>query len=148
MGVQMPFIHTMRVRFRDTDVQGHVYFGNYFEFCDEAYSAYMRAMGIPWQEMVKSGTDMFYASATCDYLRSAKFEDTIHIEARISRIGNTSITSTFVIRNEASETLAKATLTSVCVDPKTRDKIRVPDAFRQAVAAFQERAGSELPPER
>lgn len=118
-------------------MQGHVYFGNYFEFCDEAYSAYMRAMGMPWQELVKSGTDMFYASATCDYFGSARFEDTVHIEAQIDKIGNTSITSTFVIRNEADEVLAKATLTSVCVDPKTRDKTRVPDVFREAVARFQ-----------
>lgn len=131
-----PFVHTMRVRYRDTDSQGHVYFGNYFEFCDEAYSAYMRAMGMPWQEMVRGGTDMFYASATCDYLGSARFEDTIHIEARIAKIGNTSITTSFVIRNDTRETLARATLTSVCIDPKTRQKKRVPDAFREAVAAF------------
>jgi acyl-CoA thioester hydrolase len=137
MSVHAPFIHTMQVRFRDTDVQGHVYFGSYFEFCDEAYSAYMRAIGLPWHEMVQSGTDMFYASATCDYLGSARFEDTIHIEARISKIGNTSITSVFVIRNEERETLAKATLTSVCVDPNSREKKRVPDAFRDAVAAFE-----------
>ncbi len=128
----------MRVRFRDTDVQGHVYFGNYFEFCDEAFSAYMRAMGMPWQEMVKNGTDLFYASASCDDLCSAKFEDTIYIEARISKIGTTSVTSAFVIRNEASEVLARATLTSVCVNPKTREKMRVPDAFREAVATFEE----------
>jgi acyl-CoA thioester hydrolase len=136
--VKRPFVHAMRVRFRDTDVQGHVYFGNYFEFCDEAYSAYMRAMGMPWQEMVANGTDMFYASASCDYLGSAKFEDTIHVEARISKIGATSVTSAFVIRNEADEVLARATLTSVCVNPKTREKMRVPDAFREAVAAFEE----------
>ena len=127
----------MQVRFRDTDSQGHVYFGSYFEFCDEAYSAYMRAMGMPWQELVESGTDVFYASATCDYLGSSRFEDTIHIETRIPKIGNTSITVAFVIRNEANETLAKATLTSVCVDPRTRRKERVPDAFRQRVSAFQ-----------
>ncbi len=136
-----PFVHTMRVRFRDTDVQGHVYFGNYFEFCDEAYSAYMRSLGIPWQEMVAAGTDMFYASATCDYLGSAKFEDVIHIEARISKIGNTSITSDYVVRNDAGEELARATLTSVCVDPATRQKTRVPDVFREAVAARQGQAG-------
>ena len=131
-----PFVHTMQVRFRDTDVQEHVYFGTYFEFCDEAYSAYMRAMGLPWQEMVKGGTDMFYASATCDYLGSARFEDTIHIEVRVAKIGNTSVTTTFVIRNDDGAVLAKASLTNVCVDPKTREKVRVPDAFREAVAAF------------
>jgi len=135
--VRTPFVHTMRVRFRDTDVQGHVYFGNYFEFCDEALSAYMRALGMPWQELVKGGTDLFYASANCDYLGSARFEDLIHIEAGISSIGNTSITSEFIVRNEASEVLAKAKLVSVCVDPATRTKTRVPEAFREAVAAFE-----------
>lgn len=118
-------------------MQGHVYFGNYFVFCDEALGAYMRAIGVPWQEMTKSGTDMFYVNANCDYLGSAKFEEDIHIETRISKVGSSSLTSTFVIRNSQGETLANASVTSVCVDPKTREKVRVPDPLREAVAAFE-----------
>jgi acyl-CoA thioester hydrolase len=127
----------MQVRFRDTDSQGHVYFGNYFEFCDEAMSAYMRALGMPWQELVGRGIDIFYASATCDYVGSARFEDLIHIEAEIDRIGNTSITSKFTVRSDEGAVLARAQLVSVCVDPKTREKTRVPEDFRAAVAAFE-----------
>jgi acyl-CoA thioester hydrolase len=137
--VAVPFVYTMRVRFRDTDMQGHVYFGNYFVFCDEALSAFMRAIGVPWQDMVKAGTDMFYVNATCDYLGSARFEEDVHIETRISKIGISSFTSTFVIRNTDQTTLAKASITSVCIDPKTREKVRVPEPFRAAVAAFEER---------
>ena len=128
----------MRVRFRDTDMQGHVYFGNYFVFCDEALGAYMRAIGMPWQDMVKSGTDMFYVNASCDYLGSARFEEDVHIETRISKLGRSSVASTFVIRNSQGETLANASVTSVCVDPKTREKARVPDRLREMVAAFEE----------
>jgi acyl-CoA thioester hydrolase len=128
----------MRVRFRDTDVQGHVYFGNYLVFCDEALGAYMRAAGVPWQDMVKSGTDMFHVNATCDYLGSARFEEDVHIETHISRIGTSSFTSSFAIRNDREETLAKASVTSVCVDPKSREKVTVPVAFREAIAAFEE----------
>jgi acyl-CoA thioester hydrolase len=135
--VNHPFVYTMRVRFRDTDAQGHVYFGNYFVFCDEALSAYMRAIGFPWQEMTKGGTDMFFVNATCDYLGSAKFEEDVHVETRISKIGNSSITTSFVIRNSDEEILAKASVTSVCVDPKTRQKVRVPDVFRATIAAFE-----------
>lgn len=136
--VSSPFIHTIQVRFRDTDAQGHVYFGNYFEFCDEALSAYMRALGMSWQELLKRGTDLFYASATCDYLGSARFEDLIHVEARIVRIGNTSITSEFTVRSDDGEVLTKARLVSVCVDANTREKTRVPEEFRAALAAFEE----------
>jgi len=136
----------MRVRFRDTDAQGHVYFGNYFVFCDEAMSAYMRAIGAPWQEMVKSGTDMFYVNATCDYQGSARFEEDIHIETRISNVGTSSVTTTFVIRNHRGDTLANASVTSVCVDPKTREKVKVPDRLCDAVATFErgERPASEV----
>jgi len=131
----------MRVRFRDTDMQGHVYFGNYFVFCDEALGAYMRAIGMPWQDMVKSGTDMFYVNASCDYLGSARFEEDVHIETRISKLGSSSVTSTFVIRNSQGDTLANASVTSVCVDPKTREKARVPDRLREMVTASEEGRG-------
>ena len=136
--MRSPFVYTMRVRFRDTDMQGHVYFGNYFVFCDEALGAYMRAVGVPWQDMVKAGTDMFYVNANCDYLRSAGFEEDVHIETRIAQFGTSSFTSSFVIRNGRDETLAKASVTSVCVDPKSREKVTVPVALRNAVAAFEE----------
>lgn len=135
-----PFVYTMRVRFRDTDMQGHVYFGNYFVFCDEALSAYMRHIGAPWQEMVERGVDMFYVNANCDYLGSARFEDDLHIETSISRFGTSSFTSAFSIRSDEGKTLAKANLTSVCVDPKTRVKIPVPGWFQDAVAAYEDSA--------
>jgi len=141
--MKRPFVYTMRVRFRDTDIQGHVYFGNYFVFCDEALGAYMRATGTPWQDMVRSGTDMFYVNANCDYMGSARFEEDVHIETRISKFGTSSFTSSFTIRNDRQETLAKASVTSVCVDPKTREKVTVPDAFRAAVAAFEEGRGDD-----
>ncbi|MBT8450851.1 MAG: acyl-CoA thioesterase [Deltaproteobacteria bacterium] len=136
--MKRPFVYKMRVRFRDTDLQGHVYFGNYFVFCDEALGAYMRAVGVPWQDMVRAGTDMFYVNASCDYLGSARFEEDVHIETRISRFGASSFTSSFVIRNDRDETLAKASVTSVCVDPNSREKVTVPGSLRNAVAAFED----------
>jgi acyl-CoA thioester hydrolase len=118
-------------------MQGHVYFANYLVFCDEALSAYMRHIGTPWQEMVERGVDMFYVNAHCDYLGSARFEDDIHIETSIAKLGTSSITSAFSIRDAGGQTLAKASLTSVCVDPTTRSKISVPTWFRDAVVAYE-----------
>jgi acyl-CoA thioester hydrolase len=97
--VKPPFVYTMRVRFRDTDLQGHVYLG------------------------------------------SARFEEDVYIETRISKVGSSSVTSTFVIRNSEQERLANASVTSACIDPKTRHKVGVPDRFREAVAAFEEGRG-------
>lgn len=133
-----PFVYTMRVRFRDTDAQGHTYFANYLVFCDEAWGAYMREIGCPWQGLAEHGLDMYYKNATCDYSGSAVYEDDVHIETRVGKIGNTSMMVEFTLRNDAGETLSEASLTSVCVNPKTRETIRVPDFLREAVARYQE----------
>jgi acyl-CoA thioester hydrolase len=132
-----PFVYRLPVRFADTDAQGHVYFANYLTFCDEASGAYMRAIGYPWQQLVAEGVDQFYRSATCEYLGSAVYEDLLHVEARIDRIGRSSIRSVYVIRNDAGEDLARATLLAVCIDPETRRPTRVPDALRDRVRAYE-----------
>jgi acyl-CoA thioester hydrolase len=129
------FVFPLQVRFADTDAQGHVYFANYLTFCDEALSAYMRHIGCPWPELVDEGVDMFYRSSRCEHLGSATFEMTLGIETRIARIGNSSVVSTYVVRDPEGRTIAEAELTSVCVDPTTRRPTRVPDRLREAVAA-------------
>ena len=129
----MPFVHRMQVRFADTDAQGHMYFANYLTFCDEALAAYMHDIGCPWQEMVTEGVDMFYRSSSCDYRSSAGFEAQIDIEAEIAKIGNSSVTSRFLMHSNG-ELLAEAELVSVCIDVKTREKTRVPERLRRAVA--------------
>ena len=131
----MRFEHPMPVRFADTDAQGHMYFANYLTFCDEALAAYMRHIGCPWQDLVEGGVDMFYRNASCEFRGSATFEEVVQIETAISRIGNSSVTSSYVMRNASGDVLAEAELTSVCIDVATRTPTRVPDRLRDAVRA-------------
>jgi acyl-CoA thioester hydrolase len=49
------FIHTIQVRYADTDAQGHVYFSNYLTYFDEAHTAYLREIGFPWSKLVDTG---------------------------------------------------------------------------------------------
>lgn len=133
----MAFEHPMPIRFADTDAQGHVYFANYFTFCDEALSAYMRHIGCAWQDLVAEGVDMFYRKATCEYRGSARFEDVVRIEPSIPAIGRSSVTARFLLRGPTGEVFAEAELVAVCVDPKTRATVSVPDRLRDAVARAQ-----------
>jgi YbgC/YbaW family acyl-CoA thioester hydrolase len=81
--------------------------------------------------------DTFYVSAQCEYLGSARYEDIVYIETRVAEIGRSSVTCSFVVRDDQGEILAHATITSVCVDPKTRRSVPVPEAFRERIAEFQ-----------
>ncbi len=132
------FFHPIQVRYADTDAQGHVFFGNYFTYFDEALGGYFRVLGLPWQKITSQGVDFVYVSAHCDYKGSAHYEDVLHVHARMGRIGNTSFTiECELVKPDGDELIASGQITSVTVDMQTRKPIPVPDVLRQAVAAYE-----------
>ncbi|MEM7029221.1 MAG: thioesterase family protein [Chloroflexota bacterium] len=135
------FFHPIQVRFADTDAQGHVFFGTYFTYFDEAMAAYMRAIGCPWQSLADLGIDMYYVDANCQFKAPSYFEETLHVYARISRIGNSSVTFEFAIHKQADDqAVATGQLVSVVVDLESSQSTIVPEKIRSAVSAYENEA--------
>ena len=132
------FYHPLRVRYNETDAQGHVFFGNYLNYFDIGLLEYTRALGYTYPDMVASGVDMFYVEASCQYKGRAYFDDLLHVHTRIGHIGNTSFTFEFAIyRQPADDLIATGRITAVAVDTQTEKPIRVPDELRETVARFE-----------
>lgn len=89
---QFNFYDTLRVRFADTDPQGHVFFSNYYTFFDEARAQYMHAIGFPGQALGNLGIDLIYTHSECDYHARTFTEEYIKVFARVGKIGNSSLT--------------------------------------------------------
>lgn len=135
----------LKVRYADTDAQGHVFFGTYFTYFDEAVSGYLETIGLPFKKLAELGIDFFYVDAHCQYKGSAVPAELLRADARVERIGNSSIVFACAIhRQKNNQRIADGTVTAVMVDPKTRQPIRVPDAIRQSVTDF-EGAAQRLP---
>jgi acyl-CoA thioester hydrolase len=127
----------IRVRYADTDAQGHVFFANYFVYFDEALSSYLEAIGLPYPKFSELGIDFLYIDAQCQYKGSAAPGETLEVDARVERIGHSSLTfKCTVYRQGSHQMIAGGSLTAVVVDLKTRQPVRVPDEIRQAVAKF------------
>ena len=132
------FYYPLRVRYVEVDAQRHVFFSHYLDYFDIALTEYMRAIGHIYSDMVASGVDMFYVEASCQYKGRARFDDLLHVHARIGHIGNTSFTFEFAIyKQPADDLIATGQITAVAVDAKTEKPIRVPDTLREAVAQFE-----------
>lgn len=132
------FYHPLRVRYNETDAQGHVFFGNYLNYFDIGLLEYTRALEYTYPDMVASGVDMFYVEADCQYKGRAYFDDLLHVHTRIGHIGNTSFAFEFAIyRQPADEIIATGRITAVAVDTQTEQPVRVPDELREAVARFE-----------
>jgi acyl-CoA thioester hydrolase len=132
------FYHPLRVRYVEVDVQQHVYFGHYLTYFDVALLEYMRAIGYSYQDLLVEGVDMFYVETGCQYRGRARFDDLLHVHARIGHIGNSSFTFEFAVyRQPAGERVTTGRIVAVAVDARTEKPVRVPEGLREAVARYE-----------
>jgi acyl-CoA thioester hydrolase len=128
----------LRVRYAETDAQGHVFFGNYYIYFDEALLEYMRAIGYSYQDLLDDGMDLLYVESRCQHHAPAYFDDMLDVHARIGSIGHSSLTFEFSIYKDGSDHLvATGHIVAVNVDGVTRQPVPVPEALRQAVSGYE-----------
>ncbi|MFU8858637.1 MAG: acyl-CoA thioesterase, partial [Deferrisomatales bacterium] len=89
---EYPVVYQRKVRFSDTDTQGHVFNANYFVYFDDAITDYLEALGLPYAELTRRGHDLVLARAECDFRSSGGFGETLVCGVRVTRVGNTSLT--------------------------------------------------------
>lgn len=126
-----------RVRFAETDAQGIVFYGEYLTFMDEAFSAFVEAVGYPYGSFEARGWDIHVVHAEVDYHAPAEFADELVNGMRVSAIRRSSIEFDWVCRQRDGERVASGSVVHVAVD-ENGETVRVPDEFRDAVVEFQE----------
>ncbi len=132
--------HTpLKVRFDDTDKQGHVYFGTHYSYFDEGIEAYMKAIGYPYLQMLEDNTDFVYAESNCTYKSAAKWPEILNVHTRIGHVGRRSLRFEFAIWASADDRLiSKGYIAAVTVNRQTFTPHPVPDGFRQAITAYED----------
>ena len=130
----MPVLRTTRrVEFGDTDMAGIVHFSNFFRYMEAAECEFLRSRSLSVKLDWEGQTIGFpRVSATCDYIKPARFEDLLDIAVTIDRIGTKSVTYAFEF-SRASERIAQGKVTSVCCRVRaenTLEAIEIPASYR------------------
>jgi acyl-CoA thioester hydrolase len=124
-----------RVGFSDTDAQGIVYYGRYLPYFDLSRTEYLRHLGL----LGRRGPGEFVMRAIeVEYFAPARFDDTIEVFCRQSRIGRTSATFEHAAyRLEDDVLMVTAQQTLVYVDLDERRAFPIPDGYRETIASFE-----------
>ena len=139
---QLPFSDTMRVRFSDTDSQGHLYFANYLVYADEVTGLYMEELGFSAMNPQQAPCYIFSVNVNCDYLDECKAFDVVRVCVGYSRLGTSSADVTFELFNDKTgKPLARGSITQVFADKQTRQSDAIPSGFRAAIVARQPELG-------
>jgi acyl-CoA thioester hydrolase len=131
-----------RVGFSDTDAQGVVYYGRYLPYFDLARVEYHRHLGLVIGSA--GGAEYVMRAVQVEYHAPARFDDTIEVFVRVSRIGRTSVTfehAAYLLEDDALMVTAHQTV--VLVDLAVRKAVPIPDSYRVATRAFEGEALEE-----
>jgi acyl-CoA thioester hydrolase len=140
------FVHRVRVRYGECDMQGVVFNAHYLAYVDDATDTWFRAaLGGDYE---RHGVDVMLKKAVVDWRRPLRFPDEVELLCSVSRWGTASfdVTVDGVVGGEDRFT---ATITYVCVGHGTTQPMRVPPVLREALdgdAAREATAGSPANP--
>ena len=128
-----------RVEFCDTDMAGIVHFANFFRYMEFAEVSFLRSLGLN-VKMEANGQKIGFprVSATCDYVKPARFEDVLDIDLQVDRIGEKSVTYAVGFQR-GPDLVARGKVTSVCClvhDENRLEAIPIPDVYRRPVEEF------------
>lgn len=129
-----PFRVRRRVEFGDTDMAGIIHFSNYFRYMESAEVAFLRARGLS-VAMEWEGQSIGFprVSASCDFLRPAKFDDELEITVQLANLGRKSVTYAFEFSRDG-EVMARGQISAVCCrvyrDAHRIESIEIPEGIR------------------
>ena len=132
------FLHPLRVRWVEVDLQKIVFNGHYLMYLDTAMADYWRAIALPYQDTMHAlGGDLYVVKSGLEYKASAEYDDLLHVGLRCARIGTSSILfEAGIFRGQ--ELLVKGELVYVYADPQSKTSMPVPQVLRDTMLGFEQ----------
>lgn len=124
-----PYVHRIRVRYGEVDMQRVVFNAHYLAYCDDACERWFAVRQV---DMEGAGWDCMLKKATIEWAGTATVHDELDIEVAVRRWGNTSFDVGFDGSVEGRPVFS-ATITYVGVKLGTKEKLAAPPDIRAAL---------------
>lgn len=121
----LPLVHEseLRVRYGETDQMGVAYHGDYFAWFDLGRTELLRARGLPYAELEKTGVRLTVTEAGCRYLAPARYDDTLRVRTELVAVRGVRLEFRYgVTRAADGARLAEGHTTLACIDATGRPR--------------------------
>ena len=121
------FSFALRVYYEDTDSGGVVYYANYLKFMERARTEWLRSLGFEQDELSRRDGILFAVrSARVEYLKPARFNDSLEVVVILDRHGPASMVFQQEVRRGA-EVLCTGEIKIACLDAAAFSPIPMPE---------------------
>ena len=120
-------IHTLRVRYGETDPMKYVYYGNYAEYFEVGRVELFRSIGMPYDEIENQGIWLPVSEYKIKYFKPALYDQILEIHTYIKKIPGVRIEFEYEIFNESKQKITEAATTLFFLDSRTNRIVKCPD---------------------
>ena len=118
--------YSVRVRFGETDLMGIVHHATYLSYFEAGRVEYLRRRGIEYLEWATRGIHLPVVEARLRYKKTARFDELLLVESRLSKLTRVTVEFSYRILREAELVTEGHTLLA-CVDDAHVPKRIPPD---------------------
>jgi acyl-CoA thioester hydrolase len=128
------FVHHLRPRYAEIDLQGVVFNAHWLTYFDEASTRFFAEIRDTPAQTVFSDFDVMVVKAILEWEGPARFDDDVAIAVQATRIGAASFDLTYTATVEGRDACV-GTITYVSVTPGTHESTAIPAAIRASLEA-------------
>jgi len=111
----------LTVRYAETDQMGIVHHANYYVWFELARTEFIKETGFSYSDVEKRGFLLPLARCSCQYVRGAKYEDRILVQARLVELKRTKCVFSYtVLLKETQDLIAKGETVHGFVDQQMK----------------------------
>lgn len=123
------FSWPVRVYYEDTDAGGVVFYANYLKFFERARTEMLRSFGFEQDRLLEQDKVMFVVrSVSIDYLKPARFNEQVLVNAKIIENKKTTLTFEQTITRQ-DDLLCSGTVRIACLDAQSMKPKLIPVAI-------------------
>lgn len=129
--------HDIEVRFGDLDALGHLNNARFLTYMEQARIHYFKDLGL-WQGESIMEIGFIVANANINFRAPVVFGQVVRVRARVSRLGNKSITMQYQLEDsQTGQSVADGSTALVVYDYRAKETAPIPQNWRETITSFE-----------
>jgi len=132
MGNQDWYETKIRVRYKDTDRMGVVYYGNYLTYFEVGRAEFMRDLGLPYSYLESQGYSLVVIEAAVKYHGNVGYDSMVTIRTKIEDVDRVRVRFEYRILDEEGKLLVTGHTVHACINENMKP-VRLPAQLKRAI---------------
>jgi acyl-CoA thioester hydrolase len=122
----------IRVRYKDTDRLGVVYYGNYLTFFEVGRAEFMRDLGFPYSRIESDGYSLVVTEAAAKYHGNVGYDAVVTVRTKVTELRRVWIRFDYQVVSDGRHLLVSGHTVHACMD-SNKKLTRIPAEVKKVI---------------